>query len=40
MKNPEHAAQLYAESEKNALGRYDSLMRRKDSLEPKEGQAK
>ena len=40
MKNPEHAAELYAESEKAALGRYDSLMSRRASLEPKEGQAK
>ena len=40
MKNPDHAAQLFAESEKNALSRYDSLIQRRESLEPKEGLAK
>ena len=40
MKNPERAAELYAASEKAALGRYDSLLSRRDSLEPKEGEAK
>ena len=34
------AAQLFEESEKAALGRYDSLINRRNSLEPKEGQAK
>ena len=40
MKNPSQAAQLFEESEKAALGRYDSLINRRNSLEPKEGQAK
>ena len=40
MKNPDHAASLFAESEKNALDRYDSLIQRRNSLEPKEGLAK
>ena len=40
MKNPEHADALFAESEKNALGRYESLIQRHNSLEPKEGLAR
>jgi hypothetical protein len=40
MKNPDQAAALFDASEKAALGRYDSLMNRRESLEPKEGQAK
>jgi pyruvate-ferredoxin/flavodoxin oxidoreductase len=40
MKNPDQAAALFEASEKAALGRYDSLMNRRESLEPKEGQAK
>ena len=40
MKNPSQAAKLFAESEKAALGRYDGLINRRNSLEPKEGQAK
>ena len=40
MKNPTQAAKLFEESEKNALGRYDSLIQRRNSLEPKEGMAK
>ena len=28
MKNPEHADALFAESEKNALGRYESLIQK------------
>ena len=40
MKNPAQAEALYQASEKAALGRYDSLIHRRESLEPKEGQAK
>ena len=40
MKNPAMAEKLFVESEKAALGRYDSLINRRNSLEPKEGQAK
>ena len=40
MKNPSQAEALYQASEKAALGRYDSLIHRRESLEPKEGQAK
>ena len=40
MKNPGQAEKLFAESEKAALGRYDGLINRRNSLEPKEGQAK
>ena len=40
MKNPEHADALFAESETNALGRYESLIQRHNSLEPKEGLAR
>ena len=40
MKNPAHAAMLYEESEKSAKDRYDSLIQKRNSLEPKEGLAK
>ncbi|MCF0123025.1 MAG: pyruvate:ferredoxin (flavodoxin) oxidoreductase [Ruminiclostridium sp.] len=40
MKNPGEAEKLFAESEKAALGRYEGLINRRNSLEPKEGQAK
>ncbi len=40
MKNPTQAEKLYQDSEKAALARYDSLINRRSSLEPKEGQAK
>ena len=39
MKNPAMAEKLFVESEKAALNRYDSLINRRNSLEPKEGQA-
>ena len=40
MKNPDHAKALYEASEHNAVHRYESLLQRQASLEPKEGAAK
>ena len=40
MKNPQHAQALYEASEHNAVRRYESLLQRRASLEPKEGAAK
>ena len=40
MKNPAQAKVLYEESEKSAKDRYDSLIQKRNSLEPKEGLAK
>ncbi|MDY3014059.1 MAG: pyruvate:ferredoxin (flavodoxin) oxidoreductase [Evtepia sp.] len=40
LKNPERAEALFEESQEAALGRYTGLINRRDSLEPKEGQAK